>query len=234
MATSRWRRSERSVHSGDRAFSVSPSSLRMARSVSAAAVVASGIWAGSASRSLTCLTMPNGMRSEPASRSRIESPELPSVGHAPSSSSSSVGIGSSGASRSKSRNSSDSCTPPSPSVIVWCIFSIRAARPPSRPSTITNCHSGRVRSNGSAVISVARSSSWRSVPGLGSAMRRTWWSRSKSGSSTQTGALTLPGEVCTRWRSRGIRIAVRSMRRRSRSKFGLRSRIVTLANVDDR
>ena len=111
--------------------------------------------------------------------------------------------GGSGASRSKSRNCSDICTPPSPSVIVWCIFCTSADLPPRRPSTTTNCHSGRVRSNGSSVSSVARSSSWRSVPGLGRAMWRTWWSMSKSGSSTHIGAERLTGAGCTRQRSRG-------------------------------
>ena len=70
-----------------------------------------------------------------------------------SASSTSVGStgGGSGASRSKSRYCSDIRTPPSPSVIVWCIFASSAALPPRRPSTTTNCHSGRVRSNGSSV-----------------------------------------------------------------------------------
>ncbi len=82
--------------------------------------------------------------------------------------------GGSGASRSKSRYSNDSWIPPSPSMIVWCIFCTSADLPPRSPSTIQNCHSGRVRSNGSTAIRLARSSSWRIVPGLGRAMWRTW------------------------------------------------------------
>ncbi len=51
--------------------------------------------------------------------------------------------------RVTSMNCSDRRIPPSPSVIVWCIFCTSAARPSGRPSTITNSHSGRVRSSGS-------------------------------------------------------------------------------------
>ena len=97
-----------------------------------------------------------------------------------------------------------------------------------------NCHSGRVRSNGSSVISVARSSSWRIEPGLGSAMRRTWLSMSKSGSSTHIGADRLTGAGWTRHRSRGTFHVARSMRARRRSKSGGRSSTETVPNVDER
>ena len=71
------------------------------------------------------------------------------------------------ASRARSMNCSDRRMPPSPSVMAWCSFWTIAARPPSRPSTTTNSHSGRVRSNGSCTIAAARSSSWRIEPGAG-------------------------------------------------------------------
>ena len=51
-------------------------------------------------------------------------------------------------SRSKSRNCTESRMPPSPSVIVWCRRWSMAARPPRRPSMVTNSHRGRSRSNG--------------------------------------------------------------------------------------
>jgi hypothetical protein len=166
---------ERSVHSGDLACSVSLSWLTTPRTVSAAAELASGMPVGSLRRSITWRTMPSGKRKLPANRSWNTSllELLLGAGGRSSNWAWSIG-GGSGASRAKSRNCSDSFTLPSPSVMVWCSFSMRADLRPRRPSTTTNCQSGRVRSNGSQAIRLARSSSWRIVPGLGSAMWRTW------------------------------------------------------------
>ncbi len=119
-------------------------------------------------------------------------------------------------------------------MIVWCIFDTSAALPPRNPSTTTNCHSGRVRSNGSSVISVAVSSSWRIEPAPGRAMRRTWTSMSNSGSSAHVGADSDTGAGCTRHRSRGMFHVARSMRAFRRSKSGGRSSSDTVPNVDDR
>ena len=69
-------------------------------------------------------------------------------------------------------------TPPSPSVMVWCICCTSAARPSARPSMAVKRHSGRLRSNGSAASTAARSNSWRSEPGAGRAMVRMCQSRS--------------------------------------------------------
>ena len=143
--------------------------------------------------------------------------------------------GGSGASRSKSRYCSDSCTPPSPSVIVWCIFWTSAALPPRSPSTTTNCHSGRVRSNGSATISVARSSSWRIDARLGQGdvadvvvdveVGVVDPQRRREVDRRRLDPLPQPGDVPRRPAPSGAR---------RRSKSGGRSRIVTVPNVDER
>ena len=144
--TSKWRRSERSVHSGEWAFSTSDSCDRTPRTVSTVAALAAGIAVGSMSSSCTWRATPSGSRKPPAIRSRIDSAAVGlGGGGVMSAASSSIG-GGGGASRSKSRNCSDICTPPSPSVIVWCIFCTSAALPPRRPSMTVNCHSGRIRS----------------------------------------------------------------------------------------
>ena len=124
--------------------------------------------------------------------------------------------------------------PPSPSVIVWCIFDTRAALPPRSPSTTVNCQSGRIRSNGSSVINVPRSSSWRIEPGLGRAMRRTWTSMSNPGSSAHIGADRLTGAGCTRQRKRGTFQVARSMRARRRSKSGGRSTTEIVPKFEER
>ena len=164
--TSSRRCSERSVHSGECAFSTSESCATRPRIVPTVAELAAGIAIGSASSSMTWRATPIGSRKPPATRSRTVSAAVGAGGTIGSTDSGST-AGGSGASRSKSRYCSDICMPPSPSVIVWCIFDTRAALPPRSPSTTVNCQSGRVRSNGSSVISVPRSSSWRIEPGLG-------------------------------------------------------------------
>ena len=176
--------------------------------------LAVGMAIGSMSSSRTCLAMLSGSRNPPTNRSRSASAVDGDGGSPTTPLDVRSSGGSSGASRSKSRYWSDICTPPSPSVIVWCIFWISAALPPRSPSTTTNCHSGRVRSNGSMTRSVARSSSWRIVPGLGRAIRRTCWSISKSGSSTHSGADRFTGAGWTRQPRRGTAATARSIRAR--------------------
>ena len=78
------------------------------------------------------------------------------------------------ASRARSMNCSDMRMLPSPSAMAWCSFWIMAAPPSSSPSTTTNSHSGRVRSNGDCTSVAARSRSWRIDPGAGSATQRRW------------------------------------------------------------
>ena len=233
-ATSNRRRRERCRQSGERACSTSDSCVTIPRIVSRVAAPAVGMEVGSASRSFTWRAMPTGRRNPPTNRSRTVSAVV-GDGGGPTTSALTAARGSgSGASRAKSRYCRAICTPPSPSVIVWCIFCTSAALPPRRPSITVNCQSGRVRSNGSRVSNVARSRTWRGDPGLGTAIRRTWRSMSKSGSSTHVGAERLTGAGWTRHRSRGTAPTARSMRARSRSKSGARSRIDTVANVDVR
>ena len=55
------------------------------------------------------------------------------------------------------------------------------------PSTRYISHSGRVLSSGRDLSRATRSCNWASDPGFGSADRRTWYSMSKSWSSTHTG-----------------------------------------------
>ena len=147
---------------------------------------------------------------------------------------SSTGSGS-GASRSTSMNSIDIRTPPSPSVIVWCICCTIAARPPSRPSMTVKRHSGRARSKGSAARRAARSSSWRSVPGAGQGdaadvavevdvrvvdpLRRGQPAEAGHAPAGAGGGRRRPPAAC---------------RRRRRSTSGGRSSTVTLAKVEER
>ena len=204
----------------------------MPLNVLVAALVAPGMLVGSDSSSRTCLAMPSGSRNPAATKPLRASLPIGSAGSSRVGSSSTAG--GSGASRSKSRYCSESSTPRSPSVIVWCILAIIAALPPRIPSTMVNCQSGRVRSNGSATISDARSSTSRRPPGFGQATLRTWVSMSKFSSSTHIGGEMFAGDGITRWRSRGIVTVAYSMRRRNESKSGARSRIVTVPNVDER
>ena len=167
-STSIRRLSERSVHSGDLACSVSLSWLITPRTVSAAAEPALGD-ARRVAEQIPDLAK-QAERHPQAARQQVAQHIAVRIGRrrlAVRRARAASSGGGSGASRSKSRNCSDSFTLPSPSVIVWCSFSISADLPPRRPSTTTNCHSGRVRSNGSQAIRLARSSSWRIVPGFG-------------------------------------------------------------------
>ena len=81
-----------------------------------------------------------------------------------------------------------SCVPDAPSIAQWCVFEYRAnLRPSSTPSMRYTSHSGRDRSSGRAARRDTTCSSWRSVPGAGTAMKRSWNSRSNAGSSIQYG-----------------------------------------------
>jgi len=60
-------------------------------------------------------------------------------------------------------------------------------RPSSTPSMRYTSHSARARSSGREAMRETTCSSWRSVPGAGTARNRSWYSRSKFGSSTQYG-----------------------------------------------
>src|SRR4051794_36720058 len=73
-------------------------------------------------------------------------------------------------------------------------------------------------------MSAARSSSWRSVPGGGTAIRRTWKSMSNEGSSAHSGGANRNGGGTTRCPRRGGTFTARSMRRRKRGKSGGRAR----------
>ena len=74
-----------------------------------------------------------------------------------------------------------------PSTMQWWILKTSAQRPPSSPSTSHVSHSGRSRSSGSDISRPIRRQNAASSPGAASAVWRRWYSRSKCGSSTQTG-----------------------------------------------
>ena len=82
-------------------------------------------------------------------------------------------------------------TPETPSTAAWCTFEKMANDPGGRPSTLSNpsityaSHEGRERSSGRASSRATWMHSCRQSPGFGSAMCRTWNSRSQSGSSIQ-------------------------------------------------
>ena len=103
------------------------------RTVSTVAALAAGIAAGSASSSVTWRATPIGSRKPPISRSRSVAGGRRRRWCGAASIVAGSSGGGSGASRSKSRNCSDICTPPSPSVIVWCIFCTSADLPPRKP-----------------------------------------------------------------------------------------------------
>ncbi len=81
--------------------------------------------------------------------------------------------------------------PCSTSIAAWCslvssakLFLGRSSRL-SRPSMTYISHSGRWGSSGRAWMREAWMQNWRQSPGVGSAMLRTWYSRSKFSSSIQ-------------------------------------------------
>ena len=77
--------------------------------------------------------------------------------------------------------------PDMPSTAAWWILVSSAMQPSVRPWIRYTSHSGRDRSSGRAKMRATCSASFASVGGGGSASSRTWYSRSKSGSSIQYG-----------------------------------------------
>ena len=63
---------------------------------------------------------------------------------------------------------------PTPSVTLWWIFWISAARPSARPSTRVNSHRGRARSKAAIAIGPAMSSTVCRSPGGGATILRRW------------------------------------------------------------
>ena len=69
----------------------------------------------------------------------------------------------------------------------WCTFEITAQRPASSPSATHISQSGFARSSCWDITLPTRSRNSSSPPAAGSAVRRTWYSRLKCGSSTHAG-----------------------------------------------
>ena len=128
------------------------------------------------------------------------------------------GGGRSAGSASRSKSTDSSAAPETPSTVEWCILATRAMRPPSTPSTTQISHIGLLRSSCWPAMSPARSPSSRSPPGRGTAARRTWYSMSKSASSTHTGCPRRNGTSTSRRRKTGSALMRAAMRSRNRSK----------------
>ena len=171
-STSKRRRSERSVHSGERAWSVTDAwrtsdctardelGAQRGHLVGMAGEVGDVGDRSPSDAELTAQVVRRGFDHRADERRRLGGLGVVfAIG----------GSARSCPSRLKSMNSADMRTPPSPSVIVWWIFWNSAARPPSRPSMIVNSHNGRVRSSGCAASAAARSNNVRSVAGSGQA-----------------------------------------------------------------
>ena len=226
------RRSERSVHTGERAGS-DTTTWRMADCPSSTQLAGepdelrSGRAGGRGSPSAVRRAMPRPRRSWWVSVSTVVSTRLRVDRRRARGRSGAIG---SVASRAMSMNCSDMRMLPSPSAMAWWSFWTIAARPSSRPSTTRNSHSGRVRSNGVPTNVAVRSSSCRIDPGLGSADRAEVVVEVEVGLVAPLGrrqpaerrddALAEPGHLHRRRARAGLR-------RRSRS--GAWSRSVTLA-----
>ena len=78
-------------------------------------------------------------------------------------------------------------TPETPSTSAWWLLPMIAKRPSRSPSTSQSSQSGLLRSSCWEKIRAARLRSCSSEPGAGRALWRTWYSRLRWGSSTQTG-----------------------------------------------
>ena len=80
-----------------------------------------------------------------------------------------------------------------PSIAAWWIFVMIAKLPAGSPATSSSpsmtyiSHNGLLRSSGRECSRATWMQNCRQSPGRGSAMCRTWYSRSKSGSSIQYG-----------------------------------------------
>ena len=91
-------------------------------------------------------------------------------------------------------------TPAMPSIIAWWVLDSSAKPPPARPSTSHSSHSGLERSSCWEKMRAARFMSCSSLPGAGSAVWRTWYSRLKSASSAHSGRPVAAGGKASRWR----------------------------------
>ena len=128
--------------------------------------------------------------------------------------------GGGGGSSSRSNRTVVMSTPETPSTSAWWLLPTIANRSPSRPSTSHSSHSGFERSSCWEKIREARLRSCSSEPGAGSAVWRTWYSRLRWGSSTQTGRPWPKGTKRSFWRKRGTRCRRDSMWSRNSSWLG--------------
>ncbi len=87
-----------------------------------------------------------------------------------------------------------------PSIIAWWDFDSSAKPPSARPSTSHSSHSGLERSSCWEKTREDRFESCSSLPGLGSAVWRTWYSTLKSVSSVHSGRPEAAGGKTRRWR----------------------------------
>ncbi len=110
--------------------------------------------------------------------------------------SSSTGVGSG----PRSKRTVARSTPAIPSIIAWWAFVSRPKLPSSSPSMSHISHSGLERSSCWENTRATRfwSCSW--LPGDGSAVWRTWYSRLKSVSSVHSGRAEFAGGNTSRWR----------------------------------
>ena len=204
-ATSRRRRSDRCVHSGEWAGSTSRELADDAPDGPIAAVRRrSGSASGRRAARCTWRPMPMGMRRPPVTRSRTVSTAVGGGGGSASSPARATGGGSAVLRvAARSRNCIDIRRLPSPSAMVWCIFWMSAARPPLKPSTTKNSHSGRVRSKGRPRSAWPDRTAGAAIParegrrgGRGSRCRT-------RGRPPRSAAVRLTGAGWTRWRRRG-------------------------------
>ena len=106
-----------------------------------------------------------------------------------------------------------------PSTSEWCIFVYSATRPSRMPSIRCASHSGRSRASRVLCSREQRSSSSRTRPGLGRALCRKWYSRSKLSSCVQA-----------HWPARGD-AAGRPLEEQRRDLVDLGHLLVDLAHV---
>ena len=144
------RRSERSRHSGERAGSDTTTCRRADRPSSTTSSASATTRRGSSSEPQRSPSTAASGHPEAASelvRERVDG-RLHEVGRDRARAPGGPGAIGSVASRARSMNCSDIRMLPSPSAMAWWSFCTIAAPSSSRPSTTTNSHSGRVRSNG--------------------------------------------------------------------------------------
>ena len=101
--------------------------------------------------------------------------------------------------------------PEAPSMAAWWVFHISANEPFAKPSMLSRplmtviSHGALVRSSGRACRRAVCTHSWRQSPGAGSAISRTWNSRSNAPSCTQYGWAMSSGTRTRRWRKLAAR-----------------------------